>query len=276
MTRRSKIAQLLLISMWCCGPYFWLVWTAFRRRLDITSSPPVFDARLTLSNFSLEYNGQSLFGLLFNTLVISLATVTLSLLIRRPASYYFARHQSRWARRLFLFVLSTRMAPPIALSMPMFVVFAEVNLLGTYASVIIAHSIFNIAFVVWFMEGIFVSVPDGIEKAAQVDGRTRIGALIDVVLPLVRPALVTTAAFVFLFSWNEYLMASLLTSPNTRPVTPALPGFLAQATSQWGAFCAVALVASLPAISMAFVGRRFLAKVFAFGPTIDAQRERWS
>ena len=84
------------------------------------------------------------------------------------------------------------------------------------------------------------------------------------------PALGAAAAFVFLFSWNEYLIASLLSNSLTRPVTPALPGFIAQATSQWGEFCAVALIASLPPIIIALFARRYFARAFSIGSIADA------
>ena len=265
MPTRFRARLLILLAVINCTPYFWMVFTALRPRTDITASPPAFSLRLTFDNFALVYNGQHLLSLLANSLVISSGTVILSLCIGAPAAYYFARHRSRWAMNLFLLVLSTRMAPPIALSLPMFVLFTEVGMRGTYQAVMIAHTIFNMAFVVWFLEGFISGIPTEIEMAAQADGRSRLGALVSVVLPLMKPALTVTAAFVFLFSWNEYMMASLLSSSTTRPITPALPGFIAQATSQWGAFCAVAFMSSLPALSMAVLGRRFLARAFTFG-----------
>lgn len=258
--------KLPIVFAWLnCVPYLWLVLNAFRSRTDITASPPSFDLRLTLENFSLVYNGQNLLSLMFNSLVISSGTVALSLLVGAPAAYYFARHRSMWSKNLFLLVLSTRMAPGIALSLPMFVLFTELGMRGTYQAVIIAHTIFNIAFVVWFLEGFFFGVPIEIEMAAQADGRSRLGALTSVVLPLLVPALTVAAAFVFLFSWNEYMLSSLLTSSTTRPITPALPGFIAQATSQWGAFCAVAFVSSIPALLLTVAGQRFFARAFTFG-----------
>lgn len=266
MVRRNL---LLLIAVVNCLPYFWLVLTAFRPRTDITASPPTFNFQMTLENFSLVYNGQHLLSLIGNSFVVAFGTVCFTLSIGAPAAYYFARHRSRLAMNLFLFVLSTRMAPPIAMSLPMFVLFTELGIRGTYQSVMIAHTVFNMAFVVWFLEGFIAGIPTEIEMAAQTDGRSRLGALISVVLPLMKPALTAAAAFVFLFSWNEYLMASLLSSSTTRPITPALPGFIAQAASQWGAFCVVAFVSSLPALSMAVWGRRFLARAFTFGMVAD-------
>jgi multiple sugar transport system permease protein len=251
-------------------PYAWLVLEAFRPRSIITASPPSLDPGLTLENFSLSYNGQSILALSANSLIIGLGTVVVSLIAGTPAAYFFARIRTRWTRQLFLLVLSTRMAPPIAICLPLFTLFAVLGLRGTYLAIILTESVFNVAFVVWFLEGCFASTPQEIEMAAQIDGCSRVGALLRVVLPLNLPALGAAAAFVFLFSWNEYLMASLLTDSLTRPLTPALPGFIAQATSQWGSFCAVALIASLPPLAMAVMARHYLARAFTVGSIADA------
>jgi multiple sugar transport system permease protein len=270
MRLRLGALVLILLALGSCLPYLWMVLTAFRPRTVITASPPQFAFHWTLENFSLIYNGQPILDLLRNSLVVSGGTVALSLLIGTPAAYYFARERSPWTKNLFLFVLATRMAPPVALSLPMFVLFTEVGLRGTYLAVIITEAIFNIAFVVWFLEASITNIPREAEMAAQVDGRTRFGAIASVVLPPLTPALAATAAFVFLFSWNEYMIASLLSSSSTRPVTPALPGFIAQATSQWGAFCAVAFLSSIPPLILAVFVRRFFTRAFTVGIISDA------
>ncbi|HEY0313194.1 MAG TPA: carbohydrate ABC transporter permease [Allosphingosinicella sp.] len=265
-----------LVAAWLIfagvGPYLWMTFQAFRDRGDITASPPTLHLALTFQNFAWEYNGQSILQLLINGLIISGGTVVLSLIIGAPSAYFFARFVTPWSRTLFLLVLSTRMAPPIALSLPMFALFTFLDIRGSYLSVILAQTAFNVSFVVWFLQSAVAESPREIELAAQIDGRSWLGALLDIVIPAHAPALQAASAFVFLFSWNEYLLSSLLSSSLTRPITPALPGFIAQATSQWGNFCAVALIASLPPICLVFMVRRFLARGFTSGIIHDGTR----
>ncbi|MEI9850090.1 MAG: carbohydrate ABC transporter permease [Sphingomonas sp.] len=256
------------------GPYLWLAFQAFRMRSDITASPPSFNFAPTLQNFAWDYNGQSLVELLVSSTIVSGGTVLLSLAVGAPAAYFFARFPSRWSRSLFLVVLSTRMAPPIALSLPLFVLLTFVGLRGSYLSLILAQTAFNVSFVVWFLQSAIEESPREIEVAAQIDGRSWLGALADIVVPANAPALLAASAFVFLFSWNEYLLSSLLSNSLTRPITPALPGFIAQATSQWGNFCAVALIASLPPILLAFFARGFLTRALTIGLIDDRRRAR--
>jgi multiple sugar transport system permease protein len=239
--------------------------TAFKSRLDITSYPPRFFFVPTLENFSWTYNGQGLVRILFNTVVISIGTVALALSLGIPAAYYMARTKSRLAGHFSLFVLSTRVAPPIALSLPIFVLLSEVGLRGSYLSIVLAHSAFGVSFAIWIMDGFFASIPRDIETAGQIDGLTRIGALFKVLLPAAKPGIFAAGAFTFVFSWNEFMIASLLSSSAVSPITPALPGFIARSTTYWGEFCAVALVASLPPIALFFLFRKFLVSGLTSG-----------
>lgn len=270
VSKGAWAATATLVALVSGLPYIWMVLSAFRPRMVLTASPPDFSLQWTIENFALTYSGQSLVALFINSLIISGTTVVLCMSVGVPAAYYFARHRSRWARSTFLFILSTRMAPTIAISLPMFFLFTEIGLRGTYVSVVVAQAVFNIAFVVWFLEDAISSIPTEIEMAAQVDGRSQMGALVGILVPALAPTLWVAAAFVFLFSWNEYMIASLLTSSSTRPITPALPGFLAQATSHWGSFSAVAFLSSLPALALAWFTRRYIARAFTVGLIDDA------
>jgi multiple sugar transport system permease protein len=251
-------------ALWV-APYLWMVMTAFKSRLDITARPPRLLFSPTLENFAWSYNGQEIVPLFINTFIIAASTAAVTLMLGVPAAYFLARRRTRGTRNLFLFVLSTRVAPPIALSLPFFIVFTEAGLRGTYAAVIIIHAVFNLSFVIWLLEGFFADVPVEVEMAAQVDGRTRMGAFLRVVLPLVRTGIGTTGLFTFIFSWNEYMMASILSSSQTRPITPSLPGFIAQASTQWGAFCALAVLSSLPVLLLVILARRHLARGLTVG-----------
>lgn len=254
----------LFTAVWVL-PYLWMVTTSFKSRLEITARPPRVLFTPTLDNFTWTYNGQGILPLFANTFTIASSTVIVTVLLGLPAAYFFSRHRSALNRNLFLFILSTRIAPPIALSLPFFIVLTQIGLRGTYVAVIIIHSAFNLSFVIWLLEGTFADIPEEIEMAAQIDGRTRLGALVRIVIPLAQTGIGAAALFTFVFSWNEYMMASLLSSSTTRPVTPALPGFIAQATTQWGFFCAVATLSSIPVLLLVILTRRYLVRGLALG-----------
>lgn len=267
---RSYRSRLLRTGLWAfaiiwMAPYLWMIATSFKSRLDITARPPRFLFSPTTDNFAWSYNGQDILPLFGNSLIVALGTTLAALVVGVPAAYFFARHRSRFTRKLFLFILSTRIAPPIALSLPFFIVFTQVGLRGTYAAIIIIHTAFNLSFVVWLMEGFIADIPEEIEMAAQVDGRTRLGAFFRVVLPLALPGTGVAGLFTFIASWNEYMMASLLSSSQTRPITPALPGFIAQATTQWGSFCVIAMLSSVPILLLVIVSRHYLDRGLSLG-----------
>ena len=268
--KRTHLNQLLHIGLWAfaiiwTAPYLWMIITSFKSRLDITARPPQLLFTPTLENIAWAYNGQYVLPLFANTFIVALGTTVATLALGVPAAYFFARHRSRMTRALFVFVLSTRIAPPIALSLPFFIVFTEVGLRGTYTAIILIHTIFNLSFVIWLMEGFIADIPEEIEMAAQVDGRTRLGAFTRIVMPIALPGIGIAALFTFIASWNEYMMASLLSSSNTRPITPSLPGFIAQATTQWGSFCVVATLSSLPILLVVILSRHYLARGLTIG-----------
>lgn len=249
----------------CVLPYGWMIATVFKRRLDITASPPKLWFAPTLGNLAPSYNGQNVADLLTNAFVIAGATAVCTVALGIPAAYYFARHRSPVNKQLFIFVLSTRIAPPIALSLPFYVLLTKFGLSGTHTAVITIHTVFNLSFVIWLLEGFFADIPLEVEAAAQVDGRSYVGAFFRVVLPLVRPGIGVAALFTFVFSWNEYMMASLLSSSETRPVTPSIPGFMTQATTHWGQVCVMGMLSSIPAILLLLVVQRYLARGFSSG-----------
>ncbi|UTW59517.1 carbohydrate ABC transporter permease [Kordiimonas sp. SCSIO 12603] len=265
MKKISALSFGLLFALLSFLPYAWLIYNSFRDRKALTASPPEWGLNFTLDNFSWVYNGQNIVGLLGNSFLISTVTALVCLCVALPAAYYFARHRNNWSKHLFLLVLSTRMAPPVAISLPLFVIFSEVGIRGTYGAIILAEVVFNLAFVVWFLEAAISAFPQSIEKASLIDGNGRLQTLLAVVVPNIWPSVLVCFGFVFLFTWNEYLIASLISSSTTSPVTPALPSFVAQATSQWGRFSAVAFMASLPALALAVGARKYLANVFTSG-----------
>jgi multiple sugar transport system permease protein len=258
------------VAVWCVAlvwlvPYLWLVASAFKSRLDITASPPRIWFQPTLANIAWVYNGQSLATLLVNSTVVSLAATLLTVAFAIPAAHLFARVKTGHTRNLFVLVLATRIAPPVALSLPLFILFSASGLRGSLFGLVLAHVTFNLPVAVWLLEGFFSDVPEELEMAARIDGQTDFGVLWNVTLPIAKNGIAVAALFVFVFSWNEYMMSSLLSSSTTRPLTPALPSFIAQATTQWGQFAFVALVATLPALLLVLFGRRFLAGAFSMG-----------
>ncbi|HYJ46382.1 MAG TPA: carbohydrate ABC transporter permease, partial [Pyrinomonadaceae bacterium] len=168
--------------------------------------------------------------------------------------------------RLSLWILSTRMFPPIVTAVPLFLMMSDLRLLDTLTALIIVYTAFNLPFVVWMMRGFFNEVPRELEEAARVDGDTRLGALRRVVLPLVAPGLAATAIFCLIISWNEFLFALTLTQTDAAMTLPVgIAGRVTQYEIKWGVMSAAGVVAMVPILVFALSVQRHLVRGLSLG-----------
>jgi multiple sugar transport system permease protein len=247
------------------APYLWILLASFKGRLDILSSVPQWTFTPTFRNYPDVFLGKEYLPLVLNSLLIALSTTALSLLIGAPAAYAFARTDFPGKEDLFFFFLTTRMAPPISIAVPLFLFFTTLGLTDTIYAVVIAHTSFNLSLVVWMMRGFFAEIPKEIDEAAMMDGRSKLGAFAFVVLPLAGPGLAATAVLCFILSWNEFLYAFILVAFEGRPLTVGIPGLVTPHGTLWGQVAAVAVVATLPIILFTFLVQKHLVRGLTFG-----------
>jgi multiple sugar transport system permease protein len=246
-------------------PYFWMLLTSFKGRLDILSPQPTWLFTPTFANYPEVFIDKDYLPLLYNSLMISLGSTALSMLVGAPASYVFARSDFPGKEDLFFFFLTTRMAPPIAIAVPLFLFFTTLGLTDTIYAVVIAHTSFNLSLVVWMMRGFFAEIPREIDEAAMMDGRSRLGAFVRVIVPLAAPGLAATAVLCFILSWNEFLYAFILVAFEGRPLTVGIPGLITPHGTLWGQVAAVAVVATLPILVFTFLVQKHLVRGLTFG-----------
>jgi len=181
--------------------------------------------------------------------VIALASTALVLAAAVPAAYYTARHRFR-GRTAFLFlVLVTQMFSPTALVVGLYREFFELDLVNTYAALILTNAAFNLAFAIWILRAFFASIPREIEEAAAVDGCSRARTLLRIILPLSRPGLVTAAIFAFIAAWNEYIVAlTLMTDAEMRPLTVGITSYVTAYVQHWDLLFAASTIALVPVV----------------------------
>jgi multiple sugar transport system permease protein len=186
---------------------------------------------------------------IINSAIIGIGTMLLTLLLATPAAYALARLKLRGGALMTLLLLITQLLPAIVIATPLFVLFSRIGLLNSYPALILADTTTALPFAVIILRPFFLTVPSELEAAAKIDGCNQFSAFWRVVLPLVRPGLITVAVFAFLFSWGEFLFAlSLNTNENVQPVTVALNKFIGQYGTQWNKLMAVATTIALPII----------------------------
>jgi multiple sugar transport system permease protein len=183
------------------------------------------------------------------SLVVALASTVIVVVAATPAAYYTARYRFPGRSAFLLLVLITQMFSPTALVVGLYRQFFELDLVNTYASLILTNAAFNLAFAIWILRAFFASIPREIEEAAAVDGCSRLRTLVQVVLPLARPALVTAVIFSFIAAWNEYIVAlTLMTDPARKPLTVGITSYVTAYVQHWNHLFAASVIAIVPVV----------------------------
>ncbi|HDN84343.1 MAG TPA: carbohydrate ABC transporter permease [Candidatus Aerophobetes bacterium] len=245
-------------------PIAWTVSTSFKTVAEYYTYPPVWIPHMpTLENYKYIIYTAGL-GYLKNSLIVSFINTILVLGVSIPAAYGIARFKIGRGNLSF-WILSQRMFPPIAVIIPLFLLLKKFGLIDTYAGLVIVYCTFNIAFSVWLLTGFFEEFPRDIEEAAMVDGCSRNTALVRIVIPLVAPGIVVTGIFCFIFAWNEFMFALILTREAAKTVTVQLSSFQAPTSIMWGKMSALIIIAIVPILIMTMAVQKYLVRGLTLG-----------
>ncbi len=259
------VAVILAGVLIALTPYVWILMTSLKTRLDALADTPVWLFTPTFEHYPDVFLEKNYLPLVWNSVLVATLSTALSLALGVPAAYVFARHEFPAKEDLFFFFLTTRMAPPISVVVPMFLLFTTFRITDTPLAVILAHSTFNLSLVVWMMRGFFAEIPREIDEAAMMDGHSRAGMFVRILVPLAAPGLAATAVLCFILSWNEFLYAFVLVAFEGRTLTVGIPGLITPHGTLWGQVAAVAVVATLPIILFSLLVQRHLVRGLTFG-----------
>jgi multiple sugar transport system permease protein len=245
-------------------PVFWMALMMFKPEAIMFARPPVWIFPPTLEHFDYVLAHGFVWNLL-TSLVIAAASTALVVLVGTPAAYAFARFPIGRRDDLLLFVLATRMAPPVALAIPFYLIYARVGLLDTYAGLVVAYLTFNLSFYIWVLWSFCRELPVELEEAARADGYSRAQVLVRIVLPLLRPGIIATAVLCFIFAWNEFLYAFLLGGKSIETLPVAVPKLITSQGVKWGELAIVGVVALLPVFVVVFLLQRHIVRGLTMG-----------
>lgn len=260
----AAIVILLLINLF---PVYWMFIGSLKQRGEFYTSPPVFFPKQPVwHNFTraLELGGAQ--GIR-DSMIVAGTSALLAIALGTLAAYSIARYKTG-GDNLSFWILSIRMAPPIAGIIPIFMIMRYLGLLDTPAALVLAYCLFNLPFAVWLIKGFFEDIPADVEGAALVDGYNRYQAFAKVALPLVVPALIVTGLFCLIFSWNEFLFALVLTRSRVTPLPVVISGMVGGHEIMWGEISALSVMTSLPVVILALLLQRYLVR----GLTLGAMR----
>lgn len=263
---------ILIFSVVTLGfPFYWMVITTFKQNsdlYDLNNNPFIFNAKPTLEHLKFLFQQTMYVRWLGNTALVGVIVVAITLLLSIPAAYALTRLTGRWGQRLGVLIFLTYLIPPTLLFIPLSRVIATLGLQDTIWSLVVVYPSFTVPFSIWLLMGFFKSIPRELEDAAMVDGLTRFGAFVKMVVPISTSGILTVVIFTFTLVTQEFVYALTFISPEqNQMVGVGIPIFLIRGdVYYWGSLMAACLIASLP---IAFLYNLFLDRFIA-GFTVGA------
>lgn len=298
--RTTRAVVAVMVCLLFLVPVLWMLMTAFKPRDAIISVPPrvtftpslegfvgLFTQRSTLTKTQMERykqrtdlnwmdqialeRGLAIIGpskyrdRLVNSAIIATASTVLSVALGVLAAYAFSRFRVPATNDWQFFILSTRMLPPVVVTIPIFLMYRQIGLYDTHIGMILLYTVFNLSLSVWLLKGFIDEIPREYEEAALVDGYSRWQAFTKIVLPQAITGIAATTVFCLIFAWNEYAFALMLTSERARTAPPSIPTVLCTAGIEWSAIAAGSLLFLIPVVVVTFALRNYLLRGITFG-----------
>jgi N,N'-diacetylchitobiose transport system permease protein len=263
----NSVAVVLFVFM--VFPVFWMISTAFKPDDQIVSANPTwFSLHPTIAHFRAAIRTPFFWADVKNSLIIVCATVVISIALAFLAAIALAKYRFSGRRLFIVLMIGIQMLPQAGLIIPLYVVLARYHQVNALTGVILTYMTFALPFSVWTLRGFIINIPRELEEAAMVDGSTRLGAFVKILLPLAAPGLVATSVFAFITSWNEYIFARvLLNDQGKQTVTVWLSYFLGTSRhTDWGALMAGSTLTAIPVLVFFLLVQRKIA----FGLTAGA------
>ena len=262
----ATYAILTFITAIILFPIFWMITTSFKSARDFLAIPPEWVFEPTLVHYGeISVARPFVTGYMVNSLIIALATTAVCIILGSLAAYSIARFEIRGKENLAFWVFSQRMIPAPAVALPLYIVMREFGLLDTYFGLVLMYITFNLPFSIWILRGFYSEIPRELDEAATIDGCSRLGAFFRVVLPLSAPALVVTAIFCIVFSWNEFMFALVTTASQSKTLPVAVQEFRGWHETEWGEVSAAGGVTILPLLLIAILFERYLVRGLTLG-----------
>jgi multiple sugar transport system permease protein len=258
-----------VVVLFSLAPFLWQVVTSLKPSNEIFSRPVRYiPSHLDLSAYVKIFSRHPFARQILNSVFIACAGTFLCLFASSLASYALARLRLRGGRGFLLFLLFLSLFPPVVLIVPLYEMVSTFGLMNNYLALIIPYAALNVPFATWVLTSFFRQIPEALEDAAKVDGLSRLGILVRIILPLSAPALATTAILVFIFCWNEFLFAlTFMTRATSRtvPVGIAMLSGASQYEIPWDQISAATVLTTLPLVAFVVLFQRRIVEGLTAG-----------
>jgi len=243
-------------------PFFWMVSTSFKPLQEIFAFPPNFlPAEFTLDNFERLFEQTRFLTYFKNSVFVSFTTVVLTMTIGSAGAYSLTRFKFYGREKIASLILFSYMFAPIMIVIPFYVLIKKIGLANTHAALILAYTAFCLPFSLWLLRSFFQSIPLALEKAALIDGASRLEAVIYVVLPLALPGIIATGIFTFILAWNDYIFVRILiTSDELKTLSVGIADLYNATVIDWGMIMSGSMLITVPVlIFFVFIQRYLIA-----------------
>ena len=258
---------ILLTAIIILVPIYWIVSGAFKQQVDIFQLKLLFTP--TLDNFKIIFKSPyNLFDKLVNSTLVALSTVMITIPLATLAAYSFSRFRMKAEKVMFVTILATQFVPAVVIVLPFFILFRDIGILDTRLALVLVNLSLIMPFAIWMIKGFIDGIPLDTEEAALVDGSGRIQVVLNVVIPMALPGVITAGIFCFILAWNEFLFALIITTNKAVTLPVGLSLFPAEEGVLWHLISAAGIMIMLPM----FVLATLIQKHFVQGMTMGAVR----
>ncbi|MCQ1954712.1 MULTISPECIES: carbohydrate ABC transporter permease [Arthrobacter] len=259
-----RVCALVLVVLLLLAPLAWMVLASFKTNVDIYDAAKSLIFTPTFENYANVLARNNYFVFIFNSFWVAFASTLLSLLLGVPAAYAMSRFSMQ---RSALVVLMARIIPGVSLLVPWYYVFSNLRMVGGFSVLILSHMFVALPLIVYIMMSYFDSLPLELEESAQVDGLSPIGAFRLITLPLSVPGIMTAGILSFIFSWNNFMFALVLSGSSTKTLPVAIFDFVSYASIDWGGLMAAATVVTIPIMVIALFTQKYVVSGLTAGAT---------
>lgn len=255
----------LASTLFFAFPVFWMATSSLKSDNDISTYPPVWNFTPTLHSFRQLFDEMGALQAMLNSAFIVGIATCLAMMAGTLAAYALARFDIRGKNVIAFEVLSIRMLPPMVSVIPLFMIAKTLGIFDTPWLLIAVYTLNGLPFVVWVMRVFIQEIPQSIEEAALIDGCSRFECFWRVTLPLLLPGLAATMVIIFMFAWNEYLLASILTSSDARTLPVIAASAIKPKAISWGLASAAGVLMSLPVVVLVLLMQKYLVRGLTLG-----------
>lgn len=260
----ARAVGIALVTCLFLVPLLWMVAASFKSTLQIIDPRHTLSFTPTLMNFETVFKTQAFGQYILNSFLVAAGSTLIALLLGVPAAYGIARYKIRNATA---FVLMARVIPGVSLLVPWYFLFSQLRMVGSYGVLILTHIFVTMPLIIAIMSGFFEGIPEDLEESAMIDGCSRVQAFLKVTLPLSVPGIATSTILAFIFSWNNFLFALVLSDRATRTLPVAIANFTSYASVDWGGLMAASVVITLPVIVISLFAQRYIVAGLTAGAT---------